>query len=394
MVLAAAQDILYRTGVRGLTMAAVAEKVGLNAASISYYFTKKDDLVTACYLQAVARFDAAVTQAAREPDEERRLKVMFAACFANHRAVRLGELNQIATFADMRALEEPHQSIVRDAFASMFRRARDLFDRPDVKPRGRKARTALTHLLLEQIFWSTEWLHRYDVEDYPRVLDRTCEAFLGGLAVRGARWRDDVMELRYEAREAGAAKSREDFLIAATRLINRVGYHGASVEKISAELSVTKGSFYHHNVAKDGLADDCLRRSLELMKGAQRQALETPGSQWEKLVRATATLVDFQMCEYGPLLRSSILRSLPEPSRALLGERHARVVDRYAAMISDGIAEGSVRPVDPQIAAQLLRVAINAAAEAPNWVRGLERAEAPGLYARPMLMGVLDAGGT
>ncbi len=135
-----------------------------------------------------------------------------------------------------------------------------------------------------------------------------------------------------------------------------------------------------------------MRRSLELMRTAQRQALDAPGSQWEKLVRTTATLVDFQVCEAGPLLRTSILRSLPEPSRAILAERLARVVDRFAAMISDGTAEGSVRAVDPQIAAQLLRVAINAAAEAPNWVRGLERDEAPALYARPMLMGVLDAG--
>jgi AcrR family transcriptional regulator len=390
VVLAAAQDILYRTGVRGLTMAAVAEKVGLNAASISYYFPKKDDLVTACYIQAVARYDDAVAQARQEPDEERRLRRMIELCFANHRAVRQGELSPIATFADIRALEEPHQSVVREAFAGMFRRARDLFDPIEIKPRSRKARTALAHLLLEQIFWSSEWLHRYDVEDYPRVLERMCDVFVRGVAAPGSTWRNDVMQLQPGLRAAGAAKSREDFLIAATRLINKVGYHGASVEKISAELSVTKGSFYHHNDAKDGLADDCFRRSLELMTAAQRQAMDGEGSHWDKLVRTAATLVDFQMCEYGPLLRTSVLRFMPAPLRVTLGDRLARVVDRYAAMIADGFADGSVRAVDPQIAALTLRVAINAAAEAPNWVRGLERAEAPAFYARPMLMGVLD----
>jgi hypothetical protein len=58
-------------------------------------------------------------------------------------------------------------------------------------------------------------------------------------------------------------------------------------------------------------------------------------------------------------------------------------------MIADGCADGSIRPVDPLIAAQMTRVTINAAAEGRSWVRGLERAEAIALYARPALMGVL-----
>ena len=41
--------------------------------------------------------------------------------------------------------------------------------------------------------------------------------------------------------------NQEAFLRAATQLINAHGYSGASVERISAELNVTKGAFYHHN---------------------------------------------------------------------------------------------------------------------------------------------------
>jgi hypothetical protein len=75
--------------------------------------------------------------------------------------------------------------------------------------------------------------------------------------------------------------------------------------------------------------------------------------------------------------------------RARLTERFNRIVDRFAAMIADGLVDGSVRGVDPMIAAQMTKVAINAAADAPAWVRGIERIEAPELYAKPMLMGVL-----
>jgi hypothetical protein len=69
-------------------------------------------------------------------------------------------------------------------------------------------------------------------------------------------------------------------------------------------------------------------------------------------------------------------------------EHSNRKSDRFSAMISDGIAEGSIRPVDAVIAAQALNATLNAAADLDAWVRGVESHEAAALYARPMLMGV------
>ena len=62
------------------------------------------------------------------------------------------------------------------------------------------------------------------------------------------------------------------FLLAATRLINELGYRGASVQRIAAELNVTKGSFYHHLDAKDDLVIACYRRSFDTISDAQRLA--------------------------------------------------------------------------------------------------------------------------
>jgi hypothetical protein len=67
-----------------------------------------------------------------------------------------------------------------------------------------------------------------------------------------------------------------------------------------------------------------------------------------------------------------------------------RVSDRFSAMISDGVAEGSVRPVDPVIAAQMLNATLNAAAELRFLVKGVKQHEGADLYARPMLMGVFS----
>jgi AcrR family transcriptional regulator len=387
-ILAAALEIIHRRGLKAMTFADVAEQVGLNPTSISYYFKKKEDLALACLLAGAARLEAMLREAEHGRDEAARLRRLFEAFFAHHRAVRFGDESPLPSFGEIRVLEDPHRSVARDAFADLTRRVRALFDGPTFSRHSRKAKTALAHLLLEQIFWAMDWLHQYDVDDYPRVLERTCDIYFGGLAGAGRAWRGDVLELP-APRPNGANGPGDDFLIAATRLINRIGYRGASVDRISAELNVTKGSFYHHNEAKEDLAAACFRRSFDIERRVQRRAFETQESSWERLEFAVCTLVDFQNSEAGPLAREWLLASLPEALRDSLSEKLGRVTRRFAGMIADGCADGSIRPVDPLIAAQMTRVTINAAAEGRSWVRGLERAEAIALYARPALMGVL-----
>jgi AcrR family transcriptional regulator len=190
------------------------------------------------------------------------------------------------------------------------------------------------------------------------------------------------------ALEPPEGAGRDTFLVAATRLINQRGYRGASVEKISAELNVTKGSFYHHNEAKDDLVTACFERTFDVVRRAQNAALRLQTDQWTRLASAAAGLVDYQLSSRGPLLRTSALSFLPVGMRQRVVEHSNRLSDRFSAMISDGIAEGSLRPVDAVIAAQALNATLNAAADLESWVRGVESHEAAALYARPMLMGV------
>jgi hypothetical protein len=99
-------------------------------------------------------------------------------------------------------------------------------------------------------------------------------------------------------------------------------------------------------------------------------------------------LVEFQFSSAGPLLRTSALSALPETIRGEMIEQSGRLSDRFAAMISDGVSEGSLRPVDPFIAAQMLTAGLNAAADLPVLLRGVEARVAVGFYARPFFTGL------
>jgi AcrR family transcriptional regulator len=220
------------------------------------------------------------------------------------------------------------------------------------------------------------------------------DIFLHGLAGAGQVWAPMPLDNATTGAASGTGAqeptARETFLIAATRLINEKGYRGASVEKISARLNVTKGSFYHHNDAKDDLVLECFKRSFETMRRTQRAMAEASENHWTKLATIATALVDYQLSERGPLLRTSALTALPASMCNEMVEASNRVSDRFAAIISDGIAAGSVRAVDPFIASQMLTATLNATAEIPYWTPGVERSRAGELYARPMLMGLFS----
>lgn len=387
-ILDASIPILNQKGVKGLTLADAAAAVGLSTTSVTYYFKRKDDLAAACMARGVAWLQEAAESAVAEPTPKARLHRLLEIYLDRARLAALGQAPRLPVLADVRALNEPRRAEVFEAYVKLFRKVRTLFEAPDMAWLSRGRRTARTHMLLEQLFWSAAWLPKYDVDDYPRIRERMFDILVGGLAVEGATWAPAPAPLAELAACEPQEISRDTFLLAATRLINSRGYRGASVDKISASLNVTKGSFYHHIDAKDDLVVACFDRTFEVMRRVQRLAMALPGDQWRRLSSAAAALAEYQLSDYGPLLRVSALSALPEPIRGEQVAHSDRVSDRFASMISDGIAEGSIRPVDPAIAAQMLNATLNAGAELGFWVPGITQKAAPSVFARPLLMGI------
>lgn len=392
-ILAAATAILNRQGVKGMTLSDVAAKVGLITTSVTYYYRRKDDLAAACFMRGLERFDALVGEAARAPDAPGRLLAFLDLYLDLNRRVRLGEAAPLTSFTEMRALKEPLRGSVQGAFNDLFRRVRGFFEGPQFDHLDKRDRNARTHLLLEQLFWSGSWLRRYDVEDYGRVRDKMYDILVHGLAPKGAgglaAWAP--LPLPDPTPQSPEGQDwRETFLVAATRLINQRGYRGASVEDISAQLNVTKGSFYHHHEDKDALVVECFERTFAVTRKAQADARALGADGWTQLSSATAALVAYQLSEHGPLLRASSMGALPIEIRHEMVQGYNRGSERFAAIISDGVAEGSVRAVDPMIAAHMINSMLNAAASLGIWVPGLERDEAAQLFARPLLTGLFS----
>ena len=386
-ILEAAASLFNARGLNGTTIADVAQGVGLTTTSITYYYRKKEDLAAACLIRAIETIERLVTQADREIEPAARLAAFIRLYFALHAEVTMRRSPEIINFWDLRAMAGAGAAPPSQAFSDLFRRFRRWFCDPAGPILSRAERNARAHLVFSAFLWAKEWLVRFEPEDYPRAAEHFADVLIRGIAAPGADWAFTTRALP-TPRAMAPEVSRDAFLRAATELVNEQGYRGASVDRISAKLSVTKGSFYHHNENKDDLVAQCFHRTFEVIRAAHRAAPPEIGTGWARLSLVASSLVRHQLSERGPLLRYSALSAMPEAVRPVLLRDFDRLSQRTAGIIVDGMADGSIRAIDPTIAGQLVTGMVNAAAELRHWAHDATEANVVELFMRPCLVGV------
>jgi AcrR family transcriptional regulator len=385
-IVAAAIPVLNEQGFKGMRLTVVAELIGLKATGVTYYFPRKEELAVACFETGMAVFHEILAIAERERDARSRVSRLIELFVERDAAVREGRATPLASFSAIRALEGEHFDRVTEAYKQMFRRVRALFESPELSSVDRVGRSIRTIVLLEQLYWANVWLGDYDLDEFPRLSRRMIDIVADGIAPAGVPFEPGELALRGATEDADAAK--EAFLLAATREINKHGYRGASVDRISASLNLTKGAFYHHNEAKDELVAACFRRTFGIVREAQREVRGQGPNEWWRLITAVTALIRFQLGAEGPLLRTAVLSSMPHEHQVEIMNSSYRSNRQFAAMIADAISEGSIRAVDPAVAGPLINAAINVASDV-RMMRMTTHDRVVRDYARPLFNGLL-----
>jgi AcrR family transcriptional regulator len=390
-VLDAAATLFNEHGLKGVTLSDVASRVGLNTTSLTYYFSRKDDLAGACALRSIQALVEIVHAATAQVSVRERVAAFVGGYVQLLREIAERRRADLINFHDTRALTGPAVAVVFDAFQDLFRHVRHLTRDGANRVRTRAEENARAYLLLALTTDAQSWIGRYETDDFGRVAHFMIDVLLDGLnganggrpgsplVADDERWLPEVTDVAHSS-----------FLRAATALINEQGYRGASVERISARLNVTKGSFYHHHESKDDLLLSCFERSFEIVRAAQRWADSKGGTGWMRVWIASESLMRYQVSARGPLLRYRALNAVPITARQPLLAARARLTKRFAGMIFDGIVDRSIRPVDPTIAAQMLDGAINAAANVRRWADGIDEDNVCEDFAKPFFTGLLN----
>jgi AcrR family transcriptional regulator len=143
---------------------------------------------------------------------------------------------------------------------------------------------------------------------------------------------------------------RKEIAEAAIRVFNRLGFQGASVSAVAAELEINRASLYYYISSKEELFDELVRtvveRNLELVKQIQASDLSP-----RRKLRDLITTLMTSYGEHYPLFYIYIRENLSHVSdgrskwSTYMRKLNAETSDAVIAIIEEGYADRTLRNV-------------------------------------------------
>jgi AcrR family transcriptional regulator len=155
------------------------------------------------------------------------------------------------------------------------------------------------------------------------------------------------------------AIKRDAVLRAAAQLFNEFGYHDTSLAMVAARLQVTKPTLYYYVQNKEEILFECVRLGLGLLRTAIADAAASGGSAVDKLEAAMHEYALIVTRDYGMCLIRVGEDPLAPAGRKELRRLKAELDHEFRTLIEQGIAEGSLAPCDPKLAAFTLAGALS-----------------------------------
>ena len=155
------------------------------------------------------------------------------------------------------------------------------------------------------------------------------------------------------------ADKREAVLRAAVRMFNAHGFHATSLDDVAASLGISKPTIYHYLGNKEQVLIECVTRGLEPLRSAAEQARAQAGSGLERLRRFLLDYARTNMDDFGRCMVRTGDELLSPASAASIRARKREIDATLRALIAEGIAAGSIAPVDVKLSAFALAGALD-----------------------------------
>lgn len=154
-------------------------------------------------------------------------------------------------------------------------------------------------------------------------------------------------------------KKRQAVLQTAARLFNERGFHATSLDDIAERLHVTKPTLYYYVRSKDEILLECVRTALAMMQAGIAEVRLGGGRALDQLRACMRIYAGIVMEDFGQCVIRIGEDPLPPPRKTELRRLKAGIDHEFRRLIEEGVAEGSLAPCDPKLAAFMLAGALS-----------------------------------
>jgi AcrR family transcriptional regulator len=344
-----ATEVFNTSGASAQMVDLVAARSGLDRASLYYYFGSREELIFSTYRRSceavLSYLDDAIAQGGSALSQIERL-------------VRkaLGGSVPLASLSEIGSLSEPHHQVIDDLRATYLGRLTAVIQQGGEAGDMRSYRPDLAARALEGVLaLAPLWTNIDRAESREAVADVVVDTLFHGRRPIGAPAtqaysipRRPCIEPTFAGfdREAQGEQKREAMLTMATRLMNRKGVNGTTLDDVVRALNVTKGAFYHYFDSKDDLLFQCYTRSQVLTERYIAMVLREPATGLEMLQLCAYHNFSIQLSPVGPLTLFIGAGSLPGNLSRVIWDRAAMATAAMREIAYRGIEDGSLRPHD------------------------------------------------
>lgn len=375
-ILSQAAKLFNGRGSRSTTLLDIAQSLGLTKTSLYYYVKTKEELIYQCYMAALDNIMAGLDQIEQSRDTGlARIQAAMRAHFTDWRDAQEGKRNHTAALLEIASLKDQHREDVEQRYIEMFKRMRqyirDGIEEGNIRP---LESTAATLSLIGSMQWSFNWLRTVPADQLDKVIDDAVDLITYGIAGADGRYAfgefdfsdaDENSSHGFDRDEQNRLK-QDAFYKTGTWFFNKKGFVGTSLDEIAETLHVTKGAFYYHIRNKEDLLYNCYTRSLDILRDVHAAANPLP-SGMDKVDYTLRRVFHVQNSDSGPMIRYNSITALPVPRRKEILKITDASNDRFGQFMRDGIADGSVREINVEVAQELISGASNAAMDLPMW---------------------------
>lgn len=163
----------------------------------------------------------------------------------------------------------------------------------------------------------------------------------------------------FESRRRARNEKREAVLRAAVQVFLEKGYHRATMNDVAERLNITKPALYNYFGSKDEILFECCVLGQERIDEAITEIDAGGGVGLAKLRKLIRAYAEVMTTDYGAGLIRFDTRDLSERNSRTLRAAKKDIDRAFRTYVAEGIADGSIKPCDPKLAAFAIAGSLN-----------------------------------